>query len=377
MKLVSITAVRWLSAALACVLLLGCGGGGGTTESVPAGAGAVVAATTLTGTVATGKALSGAAITIADAGGRSRSVAAALDGSYTVDVSDLVAPLVLKAAGARSGQTVSMVSVLDSLSPSKVNVANITPLTTAIAAQLSSTGLAGDLNPVKDRDRIVSGLAAADTGLQAQIATMMQAIGVTGSPIRVPFTANGTGYDKLYDNIVVGLTRGKKLVIGPAAFHDGTNVNNCPGGGSYAGCAPLFSDAAAPPNDKSNICGWAISTVAESGHGIPCDPSRPVIEAPSAGSPIDGSGGVSTGGAGISTGPRDTPPPPNPTASGTWYAHFSATTCVAGQCFTEGGSSTAFDSQASCLEGGRQVAEAINAAAVPGLRYTYICNQTP
>lgn len=35
---------------------------------------------------------------------------------------------------------------------------------------------------------------------------MMQAVGVSGSLIRTPFLANGSGYDKLYDNIVVGRT---------------------------------------------------------------------------------------------------------------------------------------------------------------------------
>lgn len=374
MKLYTIRSFRWLSAAaLAATFLTGCGGGGGSSDSPPATA---AVPTTLVGTVATGKPLSGAAITITDASGRSISAVTALDGSYTADVSGLVAPLVLKVRGVGSAAGVNLVSVLDALAPSKSNVANITPLTTAIAAQLSSTGLPGDLSPVADGDRIVKGLAAADSALQAQIAPMMVAIGVTGSPIRVPFLANGTGYDKLYDNIVVGLTRGKKVVVGPAAFHDGTNVNKCPRGGSFAGCAPLFSDPAAPAGDHSNICGWAISTVAESGHGIPCDSSKPMIEL--GGSPIGAAGGISIGGVGITPGPADTPPPPNP-STGTWYAHFSITVCVAGQCFTQSTTqgSSAYDAQASCLEGGRQVALALNNAAIQGVTYSYICNQTP
>ena len=375
MKLDSIGSFWVIAAALTSAFLIGCGGGGGYSDTAPA---AATVPTTLVGTVATGKALSGAAINIADSAGRSKSATAALDGSYTVDVSDLVAPLVLKARGSGPATAVNMVSVIDALSPSKANVANITPLTTALAAQLSSTGLPDDLSPVTDRDRITQGLAAADVALQAQIATMMQAIGVTGSPIHAPFTANGTGYDKLYDNIVVGFNRGKKLVIGPTAFHDGTNVNNCPRGGSYAGCAPLFSDAAAPPSDNSNICGWAISMLAESGHGIPCDSSRPMFEQESVGSPIGGSGGISTAGPGITTGSKDTPPPPNP-STGTWYAHFTIRVCVADQCFNQATTqgSSAYDAQASCLEGGRQVAQAFNTAALPGVTYSYICNQTP
>ena len=374
MKLYPVRSFRWLpSAALTTMVLIGCGGGGGYSDSAPATA---TVPTMLVGTVASGKPLSGAPITITDASGRATSAISAPDGSYTVDVSGLVAPLVLKVRGAGSAAGLNMVSVLDALSPSQTNVANITPLTTAIAAQLSSTGLPGDLSPVADRDRIINGLAAADAALQAQVLPMMQAIGVTGSPIRVPFLANGKGYDKLYDNIVVGLNRSKKLVVGPAAFRDGQNVNHCPRGGSVAGCAPLYSDADAPPRDNSNICGWAISMIAESGHGIPCDSSQPVIEL--GGSPIGAPGGISLGGVGITTGPADTPPPPNP-STGIWYAHFSISVCVAGQCVSQATpqGSSAFDTQASCLEGGRQVALALNTAALQGATYSYICNQTP
>lgn len=147
------------------------------------------------------QAATGPVYDVMDAAGRSKSATAAADGSYAVDASDLTAPLVLKASGARSGVMVNMVSVLDALSPSSANVVNITPLTTVIAAGLSSTGKAADLNPVSDRDRIVSSLASADAALQAQIAPMMQAIGISGSPIRTPFAANGSGYDKLYDHL--------------------------------------------------------------------------------------------------------------------------------------------------------------------------------
>lgn len=320
MKLQCLRWTRFLAGAVASALVIGCGGGGGSADTAAAPG---ASSTTLIGTVATGKPLAGAAITIMDAAGRSRSAMTAADGSYAVDASDLMAPLVLRASGTRSGAAVNMVSMLDALVASSANVANITPLTTAIAANLSMTGQAWDLNPVTDRDRIAAMLVAADTALQAQIASMMQAMGVNGSPIHTPFLANGSGYDKLYDNIVVGRTTANKLIIGPAAFHDGQNVNNCPLGGSYAGCAPMYGDMGMATITNPNLCGFDIAT----GAGIACDPTRAVGEQPSAPlSPITG-GGVPMTGPGITVGAPDSgsmsPGGPNLPASSPYAGHYT------------------------------------------------------
>lgn len=100
---------------------------------------------------------------------------------------------------------------------------------------------------------------------------------------------------------------------------------------------------------------------------------------PAGGSPISGSGGTSTGGAGIAPGAPDTPPPPNP-GSGTWYAHFTVQICAPGiDCIRQASDQghSGYNAQAACLEGGRQLAAVLNSAAVAGLTYSYICNQTP
>ena len=295
MELQRLLMTRYVAGAALLAVLSGCGGGGGGTPDAATapGASVVPSATMLVGTVATGKPLGGAAIEVMDAAGRSASATASTDGSYALDASNLTPPLVLKATGNRLGMVVSMVSAIDALVPASDNVVNITPLTTAIAANLSASGQAGDLNPVIDRNLIVSSLSAADTALQTQVASMMQAIGVSGSPIRTPFLANGSGYDKLYDNIVVGRTAANKLIIGPAAFRDGQNVNNCPQGGSYAGCAPVYSDTGTATATNQNLCGSDIAT----GVGIPCDPTRGIGE--QLPSPVSGNGGLPVAGAGI------------------------------------------------------------------------------
>jgi hypothetical protein len=318
MELQRLLCMRRLFGAIVLAVLSGCGGGGGGSPgstTAPPGS----AATMLVGTVATGKALAGASIQVMDAAGRSVSATAGADGRYAVDVSVLTAPLVLKASGSRSGLGVTLVSAIDALVAASANVVNITPLTTAVAANLSATGQAADLSPVTDRERIVSSLLAADAAVQAQAAPMMQAIGVSGSPIRTPFLANGSGYDKLYDNIVVGRTAGNKLIIGPAAFRDGQNVNNCPQGGSYAGCAPVYADTGTATITNPNLCGSDIAT----GVGIPCDPTRAISDQPS--SPITG-GGIPITGPGISGGGSagaGSQPPASPSQpAGSAYAGF-------------------------------------------------------
>lgn len=103
---------------------------------------------------------------------------------------------------------------------------------------------------------------------------------------------------------------------------------------------------------------------------------------PSGGTPIGGSGGTSIGGAGIAPGTPDTPPPPNPGSTGTWYVHFTVQVCAPGlpSCIANAYNSpgnTAYNAQATCLEGGRQIAAVLNGAASSGVTYSYICNQTP
>ena len=110
----------------------------------------------------------------------------------------------------------------------------------------------------------------------------------------------------------------------------------------------------------------------------------------SGGTPIGGSGGTPVSGAPIVPGQPPTPPTPSPTPStpptpnsgstGTWYAHFTLQLCDAGDCFSQRATApgnNAYDSQASCLEGGRQTTALLNTAATAVLTYDYFCNQTP
>lgn len=271
-------AIKYLSAFFFSIALASCGGGGG-------GATSSANPTTVTGTVATGRPLGNAQIILTDTNGVSRTATSSASGSYTIGVTGLTAPFVVRATGLQGALSVSMVSVKDAVVTSSTNVINITPLTTAIAAQLSSTGVAADLSPVTDRSTIVSTLATVDISTQSSIATFMAQYGATGSPITTPFLANGLGYDNLYDHTKIGcfpVKRRNNVFIG-----------------STIGPTVTYSNPSTQTTTYPNMCGSDIAT----GACIPCDPSQPCNAQPSVTlPPINADGGIAISGPGVQIG---------------------------------------------------------------------------
>jgi hypothetical protein len=210
-------------------------------------------------------------------------------------------------SGSCSGPVqVNLVSALDVLHNSSSNVVNITPLTTVIAAQLSSTGVASNLSPVTDKSAIVSMLGTVDASTQTSIATLMAEFGASGSPITTQFAANGSGYDKLYDNIIIGTfpklsATSNNIFIGPIAIQNGCYVN-----AAGTGCV-TYSDPGTQTTTNPNLCGSDIAT----GAGIPCDPSQPINSQPSVALPaINSTGGIAISGPGVRLGSPDSSTPP-------------------------------------------------------------------
>ena len=362
----------------------------------------IVSATVLvTGTAATGEALAGATITLTDSNGATRVTVSSADGSYTINVTGLVAPFVLIASGSQQHTTASytgsysgtftgsvsgsfnlnmtaqglsssctislsggqyackaaalasgalsitgtspgagvvlqgavtggcssvsgtwsdsalgysgsftgsgtcagaakvkLVSVMAALGNSSSNVVNLTPLTTAIAAQLSTTGVATDLSASTDKANITANLASIDSAMQLSIASLMAQYNVSGSPISTPLVADGAGFDALYDNVVVGTfpksaSGGVNVFIGPVATQNGCYVNV-----AGTGCV-TYSDPGTQTTTNPNLCGFDIA----SGAGIACDPSQPISSQPSVTLPqITGDGGIAISGPGIQFG---------------------------------------------------------------------------
>ncbi|MEY4155975.1 MAG: hypothetical protein RJB64_696 [Pseudomonadota bacterium] len=114
---------------LATAVLSACGGGGGSGAS-----GNVVS-----GVAATGLAISGGQVTLKCAAGNAPTVTTQADGSFSIDLSTVTLPCIVRVTYADSnGQ-----HKLHSLAKASGNV-NITPITDAVVADLSTTGIASD-----------------------------------------------------------------------------------------------------------------------------------------------------------------------------------------------------------------------------------------
>lgn len=193
--------------------LAACGGGGGsdtalTTSPAPAQAPAtaVPTAVTLSGTVATGAALSGATLTVTDATGAEvgRIESIGTDGQFTVTLAaGAQAPFVLVARR----DDVTLVSVQDLPSSGTVNV---TPITTLVASRLSPSG-----DPTQLGKEIAARAVTVDTAavnrrveeVREMLKPVLEATGTTSDDLlRGRFDTNGRGQDKLLDSLKITIT---------------------------------------------------------------------------------------------------------------------------------------------------------------------------
>jgi hypothetical protein len=164
----------------ACLVLVGCGGGSDTPADTPA-------SLTLSGTAATGLAMSGAAVSAKCASG-SQSGKAETSGAYTLRLEGGSLPCVLQA----SSDKITLYSVATGSGDEAV--ANITPVTHAVVAKAL-----GDEATVASvfAQANVEKIKVAANGLSSALATVRSALtGVADfsqDPFTTPFTAQHTG----------------------------------------------------------------------------------------------------------------------------------------------------------------------------------------
>jgi hypothetical protein len=183
------------------LLATACGGGGGTATAPPATA----ASTTLTGTAAAGAPIIGT-VTIKDSTtptALTRTVSIEADGKYTVDVSGLKAPYMVRADGNVSGNEIHLYSACTSGDIG--GTINITPLTDLIVANI-----AGSLAKTYFDNGSFSGLTPAQLAtqsdaLKSKLLPILAAIGVSDSIdlLRASFSADHTGLDAVLDTVKV------------------------------------------------------------------------------------------------------------------------------------------------------------------------------
>jgi len=190
-----------LTSALASLFLAGCGGGGGGTAV------SVVPSTMLSGTVAGGAAVIGTVI-VTDSKGATKGGTIEANGSYSIDVSGMTGPFVLKAAGTVGNTTVTYYSAATVADIG--GTVNVTPFTNLIvsniAAQLAENFFSNPDNIAKIGTLITpEKLAAAETALQAKLQPVLTALGISDSIdlLRSSFAADHSGMDAVLDLVKV------------------------------------------------------------------------------------------------------------------------------------------------------------------------------
>lgn len=218
-----------LSALAACIgvaFLGGCGGDGGT-AATPVTPVVPVATAQITGTAATGAALGNAAVAISNTAGSAPCVEAPITttalGSYTCTLKTGEAAPFFIVVTDPSGNNPPMVSIATTTPAAGTPLTvNVTPLTTAIVAQLNG----GDaLGVVADKTKYVAAsLAAIQANVLAQIAPVLAAIGMPAGydPFTTSITAatadqTGNTADQVLDVLKITRTATNALALSTLA----------------------------------------------------------------------------------------------------------------------------------------------------------------
>jgi hypothetical protein len=209
----SIRHTRWgqhLLSAMALSALAACGGGGGSAPEASTSKDPVVDKTpvTLSGTVATGAAVSGT-VTAKDANGLVRTGTIAADGSYSIDVTGLQAPFLLRAVGTVGNKQIVLTAPVTAADFN--STINITPLSDLIVANLGGQAAEAFFSAPDFSKLDKASVDNALKDLQAKLAPVLEAAGLTNVDfLRVPFAANHSGVDGLLDVLEINVDAATK-----------------------------------------------------------------------------------------------------------------------------------------------------------------------
>jgi hypothetical protein len=234
------------AAVVSLSILAACGGGGGSSASTSGTAATTNASpSVMTGTVAIGSAVAGATVTVTGANGASVSTTTDASGNYSVSIAGLTAPFVIVASDPSGSQPtlVSVVAVLPTNSSAPV-IANVTTLTSSVAALLTSSGNPLELVGNSSLTSLVtsSTVQAAVAKLNALIAPILSANGLSSAsfdPIGGAFTANQTGADAVIDSLT--------LTIGSSGGYKLASTGNIAGGIALSHNTTVTTTLPAPP----------------------------------------------------------------------------------------------------------------------------------
>ena len=182
-------------------VLAACHGGGGGDQSLSS-------ASSMSGTAAVGLPLARAPIVVRDTNGKTVSTTSDANGNYSVPLQGLTAPLLITAVD-KSGVSGTLYSVVATTSTANGGpvTANVTPLTTAVSALITTSGNPLDLAQSGGLS-VVNGtsVSAAIAKLDSVLGPILSANQLSSSsfnPISGTFTANQTGADAVIDSVAV------------------------------------------------------------------------------------------------------------------------------------------------------------------------------
>lgn len=192
-------AVRTLGVLSVAALIAACGGGAG---------GGGISSQTVSGVAATGAPLAGQ-VTLRDSSQlrKDKATVIASDGSFSIDVSDMQAPFLLKATGTADGVDRTLYSFAD-----KPGTANINPLTSAAlanAAGVDDPATVFDQPDTAEVDKIQSGMTGSVNTLKSKLKVLLDTYNVASvDPVKDPYSADHTGLDGMFDNVKIVIAQG-------------------------------------------------------------------------------------------------------------------------------------------------------------------------
>jgi hypothetical protein len=192
-----------------------------------------VAPTTFSGTAADGAALANAAISARDSKGATRTTTANANGTFSVDVTGMMAPLIIRATSVDGSKT--YYSITQTIPANGVvNVTTITDLLARASGQTPSTIYADPVAKFPQVD--FARITVAQTNLKTALGNYMQALSIPSSDslITSAFSTDHTKVDALLDCLTYsfeGILFVKSACTGDndrQAFDPATDVANVP-----------------------------------------------------------------------------------------------------------------------------------------------------
>jgi hypothetical protein len=199
---------RWLGLfGLVAVVVGGCKGGEGATAPPPPSSGAM-----LSGTAAHGAPIANAAVTVKDRTGATRTGTTGANGQYSVDVSGLTAPLLVRVDPTGGASLYSVAAA----APGVANVHPYSDLSISLWYQVQGkTTATAFASPQANPAPGAAGLPILSGIVEGVLAKWLTDAGLAASfdPLTSPFDANGTGFDRVLAQSTVNAGTGTVTIV--------------------------------------------------------------------------------------------------------------------------------------------------------------------